>query len=192
MKSAFPLALSLLPARGREARPAPLWWTLAKTLCHAVTFTSFFFGLMPLLLVAIEKRSPLARFRFARGALRVAAATLFGAFAALGMWSILVMALEGRGTMLPVDCAPRLVRRGPYRLVRNPMVIAGLGQALATGLWHGSPLVLAYALAAAVARHFVLEPWEDADLTARFGAEWERYQTEVPAWWPRQWRFGSR
>lgn len=170
---------------GRESRPASTPWVVAKTLWHAVTFTSVFFGLLPLVLTEIEKRSPLARWRFARPAWRAAASMTFAAFAALGMWSILVMAIEGRGTMLPVDCAPRLVKGGPYRLIRNPMVVAGLGQAFSLGMWHGSPLVLLYVLAGALARHLVLQPWENADLEARFGNQWRQYKQEVPEWWPR-------
>ncbi|MBW3635784.1 MAG: hypothetical protein KY445_04860 [Armatimonadetes bacterium] len=171
--------------RGRESRPASTPWIVVKTLWHAVTFTSLFFGLIPLVFVEIEKSSPLARWRFVRPFLRVAASFTFLAFAALGTWSILVMAVNGRGTMLPVDCAPRLVRGGPYRLIRNPMVVAGLGQAFSVGVWHGSPLVLLYALAAALARHLVLQPWEDADLEARFGDEWRQYKEQVSQWWPR-------
>ena len=42
------------------------------------------------------------------------------------------MAVTGRGTPLPFDAARDLVVSGPYRLVRNPMVVAGLTQSLAS------------------------------------------------------------
>lgn len=181
------LLLALLPRRGRESRPAPALWIVLKTLWHMATFSALFFGLLPLLLLKIEGRTPLARRRFFGPRLRVLALLGFGAFAMLGVWSCLVMALRGRGTMLPIDCAPRLVQSGPYKWVRNPMVIAGLGQGACVGLAHGSPLVMLSLVAAAVARRLLLGPWEDADLEARFGAEWAEYRERVPEWWPSCW-----
>jgi len=180
------LLLALLPRLGRESRPAPTAWIMLKTLWHMATFTALFFGLLPLLLLEIEKRTPLARWRFFRPGLRALAVAGFGLFAVLGAWSCLLMALRGRGTMLPVDCAPRLVESGPYKLVRNPMVIAGLGQGACVGLAYGSPLVLLFMAAGAIARQLVLGPWEEADLQARFGEEWLEYRERVPEWWPRR------
>ena len=90
-------------------------------------------------------------------------------FAGLGVWSCLVMALSGRGTRLPIVCAPRLVQSGSYKRVRNSMVIAGLGQGSGVALAHGSPR--ACIVAAALARQLFLGPWEDANLEARFGEE---------------------
>lgn len=180
------LLLALLPRRGRESRPAPGWWIVLKTLWHMATFSALFFGLLPLAMVEIEKRTPLARWRFGRPALRVLGVASFALFAVLGTWSCAVMALRGRGTMLPIDCAPRLVESGPYQWVRNPMVIAGLGQGLGIGLAHGSPLVLASVMAGALTRQLILGPWEEADLEARFGAQWAEYRERVPEWWPRK------
>lgn len=185
------LLLALLPRRGRESRPAPGWWIVLKTLWHMATFTTLFFGVLPLALAEIEKRTPLARWRFGRPGLRAVGGAVFVLFAALGVWSCAVMAWRGRGTMLPIDCAPRLVQSGPYKWVRNPMVIAGLGQGLGVALAHGSPLVLAYVMAAALARQWILGPWEEADLEARFGSEWAEYRERVPEWWPQCDRAGT-
>src|SRR5678815_1015794 len=43
--------------------------------------------------------------------------------AALAFWCILTFASVGKGTPAPFDPPRRLVTRGPYRFVRNPMYI---------------------------------------------------------------------
>ena len=48
--------------------------------------------------------------------------------AAIALWCIFALALLGKGTPAPFDPPRRLVIRGPYRFVRNPMY---LGAALA-------------------------------------------------------------
>ena len=49
----------------------------------------------------------------------------------------------------------------------------------------GSPFVVGYALAGAVAWQLLVRPWEEADLLARFGAEYARYRAAVRCWVPR-------
>ena len=48
--------------------------------------------------------------------------------AVVALWCILAFASLGRGTPMPLDPPRRLVIKGPYRFVRNPMYI---GAALA-------------------------------------------------------------
>lgn len=45
----------------------------------------------------------------------------------LGLYSALVMVRVGKGTPLPLDQTQELVIKGPYRFVRNPMAVAGIG-----------------------------------------------------------------
>jgi protein-S-isoprenylcysteine O-methyltransferase Ste14 len=99
--------------------------------------------------------------------------------------TIRLFAIVGRGTLAPWDPTSRLVVRGPYRYVRNPMIsgvlLILLGEAalfgsLALLLWFG--LVLA---ANAVYMPLVEEP----ALQRRFGEEYERYRAHVPRWIPR-------
>ena len=65
----------------------------------------------------------------APGPLHVSGAIVLILGASLALWCVLLFAVVGRGTPLPFD-PPRLVVRGPYRLVRNPMAL-GVGSVVA-------------------------------------------------------------
>ena len=104
---------------------------------------------------------------------------------ALGISSAVAMTRRGLGTPLPAATATRLVVSGPYRLVRNPMAIAGVAQAVAVGLLLGSWLVVAYALAGSLMWNYAIRPHEERDLEQRFGDQYQRYREAVRCWVPR-------
>ena len=112
-------------------------------------------------------------------------ATLFVLCGALGLRSAWIMVRDGLGTPLPLDQANRLVITGPYRFVRNPMAIAGIGQGVAVAIMFESWPILIYALLGAVVWHTVVRPVEERDLLDRFGAEYEAYRNRLLCWWPR-------
>lgn len=98
---------------------------------------------------------------------------------------IVEFARRGRGTLSPVDPPRRLVVRGPYRWVRNPMylgvTVVVLGEVLLTG---SRGLLIYWVVWFAAANLFVLsyeEPW----LGRQFGADYERYAAAVGRWLPR-------
>lgn len=100
-------------------------------------------------------------------------------------WSAWSLVRWGDGTPLPLDATNKLVVCGPYRWVRNPMAATSLLQGAAIGIGAGSPLILLYIGAGALAWNYAARPWEEADMRARFGADCERYQQAVRCWWPR-------
>jgi protein-S-isoprenylcysteine O-methyltransferase Ste14 len=91
----------------------------------------------------------------------------------------------GRGTLAPWDPTTRLVVRGPYRYVRNPMISGVLFVLLGEAALFGSlALLLWFALVVAV--NAVYMPLvEEPGLQRRFGKEYERYRAHVPRWIPR-------
>ena len=117
---------------------------------------------------------------------RAAAGALLAA-AGLGMlvWTVTLFIRIGRGTLAPWDPTRRLVVRGPYAHVRNPMISGVLavivGEAVALGtspLWTWAGLFLAINHV-----YFVLS--EERGLARRFGAEYDEYRRHVPRWIPR-------
>jgi protein-S-isoprenylcysteine O-methyltransferase Ste14 len=168
----------------REAAPATAARNVAKTLAQTVVFWAVFLFVVPLLIVRLEGRF-VGGLSFASPAGRIAGSVGFVLAGALGLWSGATMAVVGRGTPLPSDCARTLVIAGPYRWVRNPMAIAGLAQGACVGVYLGSPLTLGYVLAGALIWDHFVRRWEEADLAARFGEPYRRYQHAVRCWIPR-------
>jgi protein-S-isoprenylcysteine O-methyltransferase Ste14 len=167
----------------RKASPADALWNILKTLGQVVLFWSILLFASPYLIVTIEERLQLARLNFTYQ--RPLATLLFLGFGALGLWSGLVMARVGQGTPLPLDNPRRLVARGPYAFVRNPMAIASFGQGFAVALWWGSALVFAYVVAGVWTWQFLARPLEEDDMRRHFGQEFEEYRRHVRCWWPR-------
>ena len=99
--------------------------------------------------------------------------------------TVALFATVGKGTLAPWDPTTRLVVRGPYRRVRNPMISGVLCVLLGEALMFGSIAVLVWFgfVFALNAVYFPLV--EEPDLRERFGADYEVYRAAVPRWLPR-------
>lgn len=104
---------------------------------------------------------------------------------ALGLMSCYFMVRDGSGTPLPLDQTNELVNTGPYRYVRNPMAIAGIGQGIAIAIVFGSTPILTYSLLGAAVWHLVVRPIEEQDMINRFGEPYLEYRQSVSCWMPR-------
>ena len=94
-------------------------------------------------------------------------------------------ATVGRGTLAPWDPPRRLVVRGIYRHVRNPMIsgviLILIGEAIALR----SRAVLAWAAAFVVINATYIPLLEEEMLIQRFGDDYRAYRRNVPRWVPR-------
>jgi len=91
----------------------------------------------------------------------------------------------GRGTPAVFDPPLRLVVRGPYRFVRNPMYLgAGLALGGAALLYRSIPLLL-YGAGFLIATHLFVVFYEEPHLTRMFGLEYRAYRDRVRRWLPR-------
>jgi protein-S-isoprenylcysteine O-methyltransferase Ste14 len=116
---------------------------------------------------------------------QVAGMVIGAAGAAVALWCIFTLATIGRGTPAPFDPPRRLVIRGPYRFVRNPMYI-GAGLALASAaLFYESLPLLGYAGLFFLATHVFVAGYEEPTLRRTFGQDYEAYCRQVRRWWPR-------
>lgn len=156
---------------------------LRWSLIQLVIFWSVFLWILPMGLQEFQHRA-LEMHNFAHVGQRPVAIVLFLGASTVGLWSCLTLAMQGEGTPLPTANAPKLVAAGPYRFVRNPMAVAGIWQGLAVGWYLGSVCVLAYAFLGALAWHVCVRPFEEAELSKRFGEAYDNYRKAVPLWFP--------
>ena len=155
---------------------------LVRALVYASLFISFFLIFLPARILAWAGISAPTGI----GVSQVVGALLAIGGGALAIACVLAFALIGRGTPAPFDPPRRLVVRGPYRWIRNPMyvgaVVALAGAALFYRSWVLGGFTLAFWLATAA---FVLF-YEEPVLRRTFGPEYETYRSNVGRWWPRR------
>jgi protein-S-isoprenylcysteine O-methyltransferase Ste14 len=99
--------------------------------------------------------------------------------------TISLFATIGRGTLAPWAPPERLVARGIYRHVRNPMITGVLcvlcGEALVLG---SVPLLLLFSVFLII--NLIYIPLlEEPGLEKRFGSQYRLYKEKVPRWIPR-------
>ena len=154
---------------------------LVRALVYAALFISLVLVFLP---ARVLEWSGVAR-PAQIGAMQSAGGVLVVLGSALALWCILTFALVGRGTPALFDPPRRLVVRGPYRFVRNPMYM-GAGTALAgAAMFYRSPALLGYALLFLVATHLIVVGYEEPALRRTFGAEYDAYCQSVRRWRPR-------
>jgi len=105
---------------------------------------------------------------------------------AIALWCVFTFVFIGKGTPAPFDPPRKLVIRGPYRFVRNPMYI-GAGMTLAgAALYYESVSLLIYAAIFFAVAHLFVVAYEERVLHRSFGSEYEAYCRRVRRWLPKR------
>jgi protein-S-isoprenylcysteine O-methyltransferase Ste14 len=115
----------------------------------------------------------------------LAGSALIATGLALFVQTVALFARAGKGTLAPWDPTSRLVVRGPYRRVRNPMISAVLSILLGETVLLGSVAMLVYAGAFFAVNALWMPLVEEPVLRERFGVDYDRYRANVPRWLPR-------
>ncbi len=101
------------------------------------------------------------------------------------LWCVWDFGTAGRGTPFPLDAPRKLVVRGLYRYVRNPMYVSVLCVVLGQAALFASRNALLYALTVSLLFHLFVLLYEEPALRAQFGDEYDSYRRRVPRWLPR-------
>src|SRR6266581_3795950 len=103
---------------------------------------------------------------------------------AIALWCVFTFVFIGKGTPAPFDPPRKLVIRGPYRFVRNPMYI-GAGMTLAgAALYYESLSISIYTGLFFLITHLFVVLYEEPTLRRTFGDEYEAYFGRVSRWLP--------
>jgi protein-S-isoprenylcysteine O-methyltransferase Ste14 len=158
---------------------------MAFVFARAATYSALFIGLFLIYLPGQILSAAGIRQPAAIGAWQGAGLLVGSVGAAIAVACILTFAAAGRGTPAPFDPPRRLVERGPYRFVRNPMYL-GAGLALSgAALFYESIRLLGYAGAFLVVTHLFVVAYEEPTLRRMFDGPYEAYCERVGRWWPR-------
>lgn len=103
---------------------------------------------------------------------------------AVYLWCVWDFAAIGRGTPLPIDEPRKLIVRGLYRYVRNPMYIGVLLVNIGWAIFFRSLEVVSYAFCVGLAFHLFVVIYEEPHLRRRFGESYAHYCRTVHRWIP--------
>jgi len=154
-------------------------------LARAITYASVFIGFVLVFLPArVLSEAGVAR-PAQVGAPQLAGMALGAAGAAVAIWCVLSFAVLGRGTPAPFDPPRRLVVRGPYRYVRNPMYLGAVSALAGAALFYEAGALWVYAAGFLVLTHLFVVLYEEPTLRQTFGDDYRTYCRRVNRWWPR-------
>jgi protein-S-isoprenylcysteine O-methyltransferase Ste14 len=156
-------------------------FVLARALTYATLFVGFLLVFLPArILDGFGLRAPTDI-----GLLQYAGVLLTAAGSALALSCVLAFVVIGKGTPAPFDPPRRLVVRGPYCWVRNPMYLGAAAALLGAALFFRALPLVAYAALFLVATHLFVLRYEEPTLRDTFGADYDMYCRRVGRWWPR-------
>ena len=120
------------------------------------------------------------------GAVLALGYAVLAAGAAIYAWCVWDFATFGRGTPAPIDAPKKLVVRGLYRYVRNPMYVGVLTTICGWALVFRSTALVVYAAIVWACFNLFVVTYEEPHLRAQFGVDYDAYRARVGRWLPRR------
>lgn len=151
-----------------------------RTLVYAIVFVGILLVWLPArVLSATGIHRPAAS-----AVPQIAGIAVLALGAALVLWCVTSFIRLGKGTPAPFDAPRRLVVRGPYRFVRNPMYIGAALVLAGAALFYDSLWLFAYAASFLIVFHLFVVLYEEPTLRRTFGPDYAAYCHHVRRWWP--------
>ena len=101
------------------------------------------------------------------------------------VWTVKLFRKVGEGTPAPWDPPKKMVIRGPYRHVRNPMITSVLIILFAEAIFFQSWPIALWMLIFFMGNMIYFSLIEEKGLEKRFGDDYRRYKANVPRWVPK-------
>jgi protein-S-isoprenylcysteine O-methyltransferase Ste14 len=154
-------------------------WLLFKNLLFTVLVPGFVAGWVPLVFLRPRAPAPAALTPW-----HIAAAPLLLVGALVYLACVWQFGTSGRGTPAPIDPPKKLVMRGLYLWVRNPMYLGLLLVVLGEAVFFREPVLLLYFVFLASAFQLFVVAVEEPGLRQRFGALYSDYCNATNRWRP--------
>jgi protein-S-isoprenylcysteine O-methyltransferase Ste14 len=103
----------------------------------------------------------------------------------LSIWTVALFMRFGKGTPAPWEPPKKLVIRGPYCYVRNPMIIGVLFMLLAEAILFQSWPIAVWMIVFFIGNAIYFPLIEEKSLEKRFGDSYREYKANVRRWIPR-------
>ena len=116
----------------------------------------------------------------------LAGAGFFTVGAVIYLHCLWLFATRGQGTPAPFDPPKKLVWRGLYKWVRNPMYLGIIALVAGEALFFRSGHIVVYLICLVCAVQLFVVGYEEPALRRQFGAMYEDYRRSVPRWLPRR------
>jgi protein-S-isoprenylcysteine O-methyltransferase Ste14 len=164
-------------------RSQKVHWGLVRII---MVFPGTVLVFIPVVLVWVSKDSKFSAALAPADQIRFWLALFVGSIGlGLCLWTVRIFKKFGKGTPAPWNPPKKLVVRGPYRYVRNPMicgvVLMLLAEALLLQSWPIAFWMVIFFMANSV--YFALI--EAKNLENRFGDDYREYTSHVRRWLPR-------
>ena len=101
-----------------------------------------------------------------------------------GIWTLYTYVSRGKGTSIPYEPTQQLVTEGPYRYLRNPMVLGTHFIMTGLSVVLSSYILLLISLSAIKESHKYIVRIEEQEMEIRFGQDYLDYKNRVPRWIP--------
>ncbi|SPE20227.1 Isoprenylcysteine carboxyl methyltransferase [Candidatus Sulfotelmatomonas gaucii] len=155
-------------------------FVLVRTLTYATIFVGLLFIYLPARLLAWSGIvHPISL-----GWPQIIGLVIGSGGALLALACISAFIFIGKGTPAPFDPPRRLVVRGPYRFVRNPMYMGAALVLAGTALYYQSAVLLAFLALFILATHLFVVIYEEPTLHRSFGSDYVAYCDHVRRWRP--------
>jgi len=156
-------------------------FVLVRAATYAALFIGFFLVYLPGRFLSWSSIVAPAR----TGAPQIAGMIIVAIGTAIALWCVFTFVFIGKGTPAPFDPPRKLVIRGPYRFVRNPMYIGAGMTLVGAALYYESVSILIYTGLFFLITHLFVVLYEEPTLRRTFGEEYETYFRGVRRWLPK-------
>jgi protein-S-isoprenylcysteine O-methyltransferase Ste14 len=153
-------------------------FVLVRAVAWATLFIGFVLVALPARVLSAAGVQPPA----VNGPLQIAGSAIALCGAALAVACIATFVVLGKGTPAPFDPPRRLVVRGPYRWVRNPMYLGGAIAMTGAALFYESWALFAYVLGFLAVTHVFVVAYEEPTLRRLFDGDYDAYCARVRRW----------